>query len=665
MHSSFPTGALLVALLFPAQVRAQDPGAAAPPQDLTGLSLEELMNVDVLVTSAALHEQALSKTPAAIFVLTSEDIRRSGATSIPELLRLVPGVDVARLDSNRWAVSIRGFNGQFANKILVLVDGRSVYTPLFSGTFWDTLDVPLENIERIEVIRGPGASLWGANAVNGVVNIITKDASATQGTLVSTTLGDQDRFLGFVRYGAAMERGHWNAWAHTTDRGPTGDPAGGDGTDAWKMFHAGFRIDQAPDERDRWMLTGEAYSGAVDSRETLAAPAPQYSFTGLDHSHPWGATLVGRWTRSFGARDELSLQGYADHTDRRLMLFVEERTTGGFEFRRRQPLSQSQDLTWGAALRSSHSMTEDTFVLGWRDNHRLDTLLSAFVQDEIVLAPERWALTLGSKVEHVDFSGWNLQPDLRLLFTPSAHETWWASASRAVRTPSQVEQDVSLVNAVIPGAPDQVITLVGDRGVDPETLDSFQLGCRTRPGERFSFDATAYYNHYRDQIVFEPDTPYLSGGNLIVPLVARNLTEAHSYGVELASDWAPRDDTLLSFAWSAQKIQVDAHGSAATDAQADEGSAPQHMLRLGLRHDADERLSFDGTLYWIDRLTTDSVPSYWRLDARVEYRPGPHQSFALGVQNLFHDGQAEFGPDTFNRSNTIDPALYLRASWSF
>src|SRR6185295_10751788 len=254
MHPSISTGALACVLLLSRQASAQEPAAQAPlpQQDLTELSLEELLNLEVTVTSAARHEQPLSKTPAAIFVLSADDIRRSGATSIPEALRLVPGVNVARLDSNRWAVTIRGFNGQFANKLLVLVDGRSVYTPLFSGTWWDVADVPLEEIERIEVIRGPGAALWGANAVNGIINIITKPASQTQGDFASTTVGTQDRFLGYLRRGGELEDGHWRAWINYTNRGPLDLASGSEGGDQWDLVRAGFRADHAPAGPDRW-----------------------------------------------------------------------------------------------------------------------------------------------------------------------------------------------------------------------------------------------------------------------------------------------------------------------------------------------------------------------------------------------------------------------------
>ncbi len=665
MHSSIPTGALVFALLFPAPVRAQQPSREPQQPDLTELSLEELMKLEVTVTSAARHEQSLSKTPAAIFVISADDIRRSGATSIPEVLRLAPGVNVARLDSNRWAVSIRGFNGQFANKILVLVDGRSVYTPLFSGTWWDTLDVPLQDIERIEVIRGPGAALWGANAVNGIINIITRPASETQGNLASVTSGTVDHFLGYVRHGGELDDGHWRAWASYIDRGSTDDLSGKEGHDDWDLFHAGFRVDRTPDPRDRWTFAGDAYTGRVNNELAVSAPAPQYAFNGAAESDVWGANLQARWTHAYGERDEFSLLGFVDHTSRTLSVFAEDRTTASLDFQRRMPLSARQDFTWGAALRGSYSATEDTFQIAWRDNSRMETMFSAFAQDEIVLEPGRWTLTAGAKLEHDDFSGWNLQPDLRLLYTPSESETWWASASRAVRTPSQAEQDLHAVIRVIPGAPDQVVEYLGDRNVDPETLDAFQLGYRVRPTERVSLDAVAFYNHYRNLIVYEPGTPFLSGTDLIVPLTASNVLEARAYGIELAADWTPGEDTRLSLAWTAQETQVDTHGSTAPDAREAEGLTPENQLRLGLQRDFAEQWSGDCTLYWYDRLELGSIPSYWRGDLSLEYHPSASQRFSIGVQNLFHDDGVEFGPSTFSPSNRMDSALYLRASWSF
>ncbi|MBK7643489.1 MAG: TonB-dependent receptor [Planctomycetes bacterium] len=665
MSISAPIGALFCAALLQAPLPAQDPPGDPPQRDLTELSLEELMNVEVVVTSAARHETSLWKTPAAIFVLSADEIRRSGATSIPEALRGVPGVSVARLDSNRWAVSIRGFNGQFANSLLVLVDGKSVYTPLFSGTWWDTLDVPLDDIERIEVIRGPGAALWGANAVNGIINIITKPAASTQGERASVTIGTYDRFLGYLRHGGELEDGHWRAWMSYSNHGPLDDAAGGDGSDEWDLFHAGFRVDRSLTEHDDWTLWGDAYNGFVDGKVDVAVPAPQYSFVGAAPTDVWGANLQSRWTHRFGERDEASILGYLDHQSRRLLVFGEERTSAGFDYQRRQPLSDRQDFTYGAALRGSYSATEDSFQIAWRDDRRFDSVFSAFAQDEIVLEPERWKLVAGAKLEHDDYAGWNLQPDLRVLYTPSERQTWWASVSRAVRTPSQAEQDLRAVFAIVPGAPDEVYEYIGDRNVEPETLDALQLGYRVRPSEHVSFDATVYLHHYSDLIFYEPGTPFVSGTDLIVPLTATNMPSANAYGFELATEWTPAEETRLSLAWTAQKTQVDPRGSVAPDVRDPEGKTPQNQVRLSLQRDFDEHFSTQCALSWTDRLTTDSVPAYWRADVSLDYRPDAQRTFSLGLQNLFHDDGMEFGPSTFNPSNRVDTALYLRASWSF
>ncbi|MCE9595298.1 MAG: TonB-dependent receptor [Planctomycetes bacterium] len=657
--------AVVVAFASFGVAHAQDVVASAQPTDLSELSLEELLNVEVVVTSASRHEQSLMNTPAAIFVISAEDIQRSGLTELPEVLRLAPGVDVARLDSSRWAVSIRGFNEQFATKLLVLVDGRSVYTPLFSGVFWDMLDMPLEEIERIEVIRGPGAALWGANAVNGIINIITKSASQTTGAFVSATAGDQDRFLGYARQGAASEHGHWRVWTRWADRGPTGDPAGGDHDDAWHHARFGFRSDFEVGARDAWTLEGDGYAGEIDSPLTAAAPPPQYTTSATDRIDVWGANVQSRWTRTLGERDELSLQAYVDVEDRNQSLFVERRATLGVDFQRRVPLSERQDLTWGAALRVSHSAIEDTFVLAYRDNDRTDALFGAFVQDEVTLVPDRWILTAGTKVEQADQSGFNVQPNLRLLYTPSERQSWWCAVSHAVRTPSQSEQDVELVSSITPGAPDQSVVFFGDRDVDPETVDALELGYRARPSERVTLDATLFLNHYRDMIEFGLGTPFFDGTQIIVPLRARNAASADAYGAELVADWVPIDDTHLSLAWSLEKLQVDTSDSTTPNPGEAEGRAPESQWRLRLQHDFDAKLRGEATLWRVDQLATDAIPAYWRLDCGLQYRAGAERSFGVGVQNIFHDGESEFGPSLFNPTSEVRTAFYLRMAWSF
>lgn len=648
----------------PPHVGGDEPKAAAA-QDLTELSLEDLMNVEVEVVSASRHAQSLSSTPAAIFVLTNADLRRSGATSIPEALRLVPGVDVARLDSNRWAVTIRGFNDQFANKLLVLVDGRSVYTPLFSGVFWDTLDVPMADIERIEVVRGPGGALWGANAVNGIVNIITKSAAETQGTLAALTVGNEDRLIGYVRHGGKTATGSWRAWAKFTDRDATQSSSGGEGEDDWNQLHLGARQDFAPSERDAWTLSGEAYRGEIHNQFDVSQPTPPFLFSQRVRTEAMGAGLRARWTRTLGEKSNFSLQAFLDHYSRELELFEEQRTTADVDFQHTFPLSSTQQLMWGASARASYTDTTDTFLLAWRDNHRTDTLASAFVQDEITLVPDRWKLTVGTKLEHSDASGADLQPSVRLLFTPNERETWWASVSRAVRTPSQAEQDVTVLQGFVPGAPNQVFLAQGDSAVDSETMDALELGWRIRPSGRISIDVAAFYDHYSDLIQYEPGTPFVSGADLIIPLIAENRPSADAYGAEVAAEWAPSEDTRLSGSWSLLQITVDSKGSTSPTVNDNEGLTPENQYNLRVQHDLPNDLQADAMLFYVDRLPASSIDHYWRLDLRLEWRPDDRRSFAIGVQNLFHEGEQEFGTATFNTSNEMESAIYLRALWSF
>jgi iron complex outermembrane recepter protein len=664
-HNHPLSRAVALLLILVPHARAQGSDGAQPSQDLTELSLEDLMNVEVEVTSASRHAQPLAKTPAAIFVLTADDIRRSGASSVPEALRSVPGVDVARLDANRWAVSIRGMNNQFANKLLVLVDGRSVYTPLFSGVWWDTMDPPLEDIERIEVIRGPGAALWGANAVNGIINVITKSAAETQGAYAQGTIGTEDRFLGYARYGGATKDGHWRVWAKYLDRDASRESSGNDGSDDWSMFRTGFRVDRALSERDTWTISGDAHTGVINNRYDVAAPAPQYFTSGPASEDVWGAVVQSRWVRKLSETSDFALQASLEHTDRDLVHFAEKRTTANFDFQHRLQLGEVQDFTWGLAARTTYAETTDTFVLSWRDNHRTDSVFSAFAQDEIALAKDLWTLTLGARLEHNDFTGLELQPNARILFTPNERDTWWASVSRAVRTPSQADQDVTFPQAVIPGAPDQIITSQGNPELDSEVLEAAEIGYRTRFGERVSVDTTAFLNHYSNLIVAEQGAPFFSGGSIIVPFVNQNVASADSYGFELTADWTPVDDTRISLTFSTQRIQVDTHDSASPAAAEAGDSLPENQGHLRLQHDFGASVDGDVMLSYVDHLTGTLVDHYWRLDSRLEYRPDAHRSFAVGVQNLLHQHEVEYGPGTFSPSNQMEVALYLQASWSF
>jgi iron complex outermembrane receptor protein len=648
---------LLTALPLSAQVSAQ--ASDGQTLDLAELSLEELMNLEVVITSASRHEELLADAAASVFVLTSDQIERSGATSIPELLRLVPGVEVARIDSNRWAVSIRGFNEQFANKLLVLVDGRSVYTPLFSGTFWDQLDIPLGDIERIEVVRGPGAPLWGANAVNGVIHILTRHTRDEPHRRVSVTSGDLDRALVDVRLGDADERGGWRAWARLVERDETLALDGSRGEDDWSLGHIGFRTDRRVGERDELLFQGDAYDGTVHNDFLLSAPPPQYLATGRTRSEVRGGSLQFRWTRALANADELVLATALDRTERELLPFDEERTNAFAEVQRRIR-SERHDLTLGASVRSTHAAIEDSFQIAFDDEHRTTTRTSLFLQDELTLVPERWSLILGGRLEHEDLVGVYAQPTVRAVFTPDERQTWWCSLSRAVRTPSQAEQDVSIVTAVIPGSPDTYVTFRGDRDVDPETVDALELGYRTWLGARCSLDVTLFAQRYSDLIQFQPGTPEPFGADVLLPFEAANVADADSHGIELVADWLMLDDTHLSTAWTLFDLDLHSSSAATPVDQSAEGDSPSSSLRLWLQHDFDQRWRADAILWRVEHLENADVRGYWRLDANVHRSLGEHGQLSLGLVNLLHDEEPEFGSGIFGPSNEVETNFTVR-----
>jgi iron complex outermembrane receptor protein len=661
MNSTLPIPAASMALLLShGPLLAQ----AGGDDGLAELSLEQLMQLDVVVTSATRHAQPLSRTAAAVYVIGADDIARSGASSIPEVLRLAPGVHVARIDSSRWAVSIRGFNDQFANKLLVLLDGRSVYTPLFSGTWWDALDVPLADIERIEVVRGPGGPLWGANAVNGVINIITKSSAQTSGGALELRAGDFDRALGRVRYGATDERGGWRAWGQIADRGPTQVQGGAEGLDDWDLGHAGFRVDRKLTERDELLVLGHAYQGLIDSGQTLAAPPPLYVSSGRSRSNAAGASLQSRWTRAFEDGGEFMLGGYVDYSERELDVSLEQRSNVFVEAQRRWRLGV-HDLTVGASVRSTSADVRNGFVFTLASPERTISRTSVFAQDEIELVPERWALILGARVEQEDVVGAYAQPSVRLRYTPDEHNTFWAALSHSVRTPSQVEQDIALVVAAIPGPPDQFATYFGSRDVDPETVDAVELGYRARPSERVTVDATAYFKHYSDLIQFQAGAPFASGADFIVPFNARNVAQADSYGFELALEWLARDDTRLELAWTSQQLDLRAEGGASPVDQAEEGNTPSSNLRLGVRHDLNALWGADLLVWRVEALDNGDVPAYWRLDLAVQRRLEHGGRLSFGAQNLFHDGEREFGTNLFGATNESVAALFVRLELGF
>ncbi len=634
--------ALAVALLYlPAIALAAEASEDIPsPSRLKKLSLEELLDIDV--TSVSKYPEKLSIAAAAITALTQEDIHRSGVSSIPEALRLIPGMSVARLDSHNWAISSRGFNDIFANKLLVMIDGRTVYTPLFSGVFWEVQDTMLEDIDRIEVVRGPGATLWGANAVNGVINIITKSARQTQGLLITAGGGTEERAFTSIRYGVKVNPDAFlRVYAKYYDRDSAVLANATDAHDSWDMFRAGFRLDWDPNQQNALTLQGDIYAGRED--QTYFVPIRTFPFAARTPAtlNVAGGNVLGRWTRNFSNASTLTVQAYYDRTVRNTPIFSETRDTGDFDLQHRFTLGDRQEVVWGLGYRATGDNLKNTLNVTILPASRTLQLFSAFVQDDISIVPERLRLTIGSKFEHNDFTGLEVQPSVRALWTPGRAQTIWAAVSRAVRTPSIAETSIRLNPAPPAPIPPGRLTINGNPAMDSEKLVAYELGYRVQPIDQLKFDLALFYNDYDQLRTLEPIRP----GPVSPSLVANNL-EGHTYGAETTVTAQVSQSWRLQGSYSYLKAHL--HPKAGSrDLRSEgiaEGSSPRHQFFLRSLFDLGWGIQFDSTLRYVDALPWPGIPSYVTLDARLAWSPRENVEFAVIGQNLLDDRHPEFAP---------------------
>ena len=632
---------------------------------LATLSLEDLSNIRVSTPSK--HNERVGAAPAAIFVITGEDVRRSGATSIPEALRMAPGIEVARLDSHNWAITSRGFNDLYADKLLVLMDGRSVYTPLFSGVYWDVQDTMLEDIDRIEVVRGPGAALWGANAVNGVINIITKSAKETQGGILSAGYGTEEQGFGAVRFdGNVGDDVFYRVYAKYFNRDDSAIPFDGRNNDDWQNGRAGFRLDWEPSAQNAFTLQGDGYYGRENQTFLLFTPAPG------EEIHPsrittHGGNLIGRWTHSFSAESELKFQTYYDRTDRHLDWFTETRETVDAELQYRMPLGEWQNLEAGLGYRYSDSDNfKSNFSLSFDPPGRSTHIFSTFVQDEVTVIKDRLRLTVGSKFEYNDYTQWEIQPSGRLLWTPGEKHSLWASVSRAVRTPSQADEDSRIVTTVDPSIP-AVATVIGNKVFRSEILVAYELGYRVQPHRRLSLDWALFYNHYDRLRSFEPGPTTFNGSYLDAPYFFENKLHGHTYGGELAANLQLMDWWQCRLAYSYLKMDLDRDAdSQDTTSESDEFASPQHQVSFRSLMDLPWNFQFDTTIRYVDSLASSGIPSYVGLDLRVGWRPRPNLDISIVAQNLLDRQHAEFGPPIIRSAPAeIERAVYGKVTIHF
>jgi iron complex outermembrane receptor protein len=652
-----------IALCTPviAATQAADSGGTG---SLIDLSIEELMNESV--TSVAKKAMALSQAPAAITVITQDDFRRLGITLLPEALRLVPGMNVARVNASQWAISSRGFNSTFANKLLVLQDGRSIYTPSFGGVFWDVQDMLLEDLDRIEVIRGPGATLWGANAVNGVINITSKDARATQGLLISGAAGSEDQPGVGVRYGGRFADDlYYRVYAKYFDREGFEDFFGNDTPDDWESARLGFRADWEPVPDRHLTVQGDYY--ALDRGENVYVPllAPPYaqSFDIDDASH--GANILARWTSTLSDRSYFSVQAYFDYFLHDANFTEEQRHTADVEFEHRFPIGPRNDLIWGLGYRFTTDELRDSPFLFWDPERRDLDLFTAFVQDEIALWPERFSVTLGSKFEHNEFTGWEIQPSARFVWTPNERHAVWAAVSRAVSTPPRGMRDnrYNFFALESPFGPPVLTAFFGSDATVSEELMAYELGYRVEPASNLALDISAFYNDYDQLASFTPGAPAFEldpAPHLLFPLNWANEGEGETYGVEATVQWQPLDRWRLTGTYSYLEMNLK------PDASAEWGN-PRHQATLrsylALPHDVE----FNAAAYYVDTVAFNVgfplvIPDYLRFDLGFTWRPT--ESIEVGVwgQNLLDAQHPEYLSFTTLLGTEVPRSVMARAS---
>jgi iron complex outermembrane recepter protein len=630
------------------------------PSRLSDLDLEQLLQVEVV--SVSRRSERASEAAAAISVITGEDIRRSGATSIPEALRLAPGVEVSRIDANKWAIGIRGFQSRLARSTLVLVDGRSVYTPLFAGTYWENQDVLLEDIERIEVIRGPGGTQWGANAVNGVINIITRPAADTQGRLVSAIAGTHERSLA-GRVGGALDDGHYRAWAKQFYR-DGGDRPDNPGFDDWQMGRAGFRVDREPSPRDTLTLQGDAYQGESGQRTAITTFSPPATFVRQGDADLVGASLRGRWSRALDPGRELAVQAWYDRSDRRELSFEETRDTFDVDAQLRLALGADHDLTMGAGYRVSRGDFSGLPTVRFIPARYTEQLFSAFVQDEWRLG-ERTRLIAGTKVEHNDYSGFEWQPTVRAAWTPAEGQTLWSAVSRAVRTPSRIEAHLEIDALVDPGPP-LFARYIGDGNFDPEELTALEAGWRARVTQALNADLAVFHNRYRNLLSVEPGAVFAESdpapAHFVLPIYLRNRLRGTVQGLEAAADWVVRDGWRLRLSHSVLIMDLEAEPGSGdtTTVRGNEGSSPHHQSLLRSAFNLGHGIEVDLQLRHVADLPAQGVPSYTAFDARIGWQATPELALSLMGSNLLDRSHPEFGGGAAGLTE-VPRSVYLKA----
>ena len=647
-----------------AWVLAAAPSVYGAEADLLDLSLEQL--ADLKITTVSRVEERLADAPAAVFVITRDEIRRSGVTTIAEALRLAPGVEVARRSAHSWSITIRGFNGDLANKLLVLIDGRSVYSPLYAGVFWDVQDVLLEDVERIEVIGGPGGTLWGANAVNGVINVITRPAAATSGAFAEVGAGNEEQGFAGFRYGTALRsggaaRGYVKAW----DRDSLKDLAGADGVDEARLAQGGFRFDWARGDADSVTLQGDIYRGdeaGVFQDPFTLGTLPAGSSAGK--AALAGGNVLARWSRALDDGANLSLQTFYDYTSRDIPnTYAERRDTFDVDFQHHLRPTGAHDMLWGAGFRWTGDEIDNTTFVTFAPAERQDRTWSAFLQDKIALGNERMFVTLGSKFEHNDYTGFEVQPNARFSWIINERRAFWSAVSRAARIPSRLDADLRLTVPIGMLSIPLYVTAAGSRDFDSEKLVASEAGYRVRPAEQLSFDIAVFRHDYERLQTVEPGNPIIvltPPAYAVLPQTLRNLLTGTATGGTFVASWQPTERWRLRFQYARLDLDLTTEpGSNDTSRVVEGGNSPENQAAVYSYVDLPRGIQLYTGVRYVDELPNQDVDSYLAVNAGAAWSPRENLDISVSVDNLGDARHVEFG------NKQIERSAILRARWAF
>lgn len=642
--------------------------------ELADMSIEQLSQIKV--TSSAKREQSVNDANAAIFVISQQDIRRSTAKTIPELLRMVPGLSVARIGAHTWSITARGFSGAFANKLLVLVDGRSVYSPLFSGTYWESQDYVLEDIERIEVIRGPGGTLWGSNAVNGVINIITKGAKDTQGLLVTAGGGNESHGIGNVRYGFKAEDWAGRVYA----RGRVTDDAvregGGSAEDGYTSGQGGFKVEREFKDKTELTIQGDLY--AINESERLNNPTvtPPYTENLGKQSDAKGGNILARLsTPGFLNEDKASIQVYLDRTTRDEIQARSEVSTYDLDTQYDLHYFEDHTFVFGTGIRYISDSIGAREAVQFDPDSRNLTLVNVFFQDEYTLIPETLTLIAGLKMEHNEYTGAEWQPTVGGVWHPATGYSIWSAVSRGVRIPSRINNDLTLDVATVPPN-DQVplptlISLTSNRALDPESVVTYELGSRVQLTKSAAFDTALFFADYSDLQTYDQGQVQIGVRNgvpvAVQPLLEGNEGKASVYGFENVIDMSLTDEARLQV-WHAFTIVETnlKNGSTDTFLEAEENNYPEHQVGIRGQFDLPGNFEFNPFVRFVDSISSVNADSYWEGSFQVAYKVLPNLRLNLNVSNLLHDGHKEYRTDIPNRTSTeIERAVFFGIVYTY